>query len=122
MERKALVKYVLSPFMSVVSRQVVENCSLILSINSLLKFKLRVIFSKFLRFTDDTRFLYKEKLKFVLFFFYQPQARDHDKVILKVASQQPLRKSYLRVLFLAPKKTLIFLKCVDLQRYSETNN
>ena len=32
MERKALVKYVLSPFMSVVSRQVVENCSLILSI------------------------------------------------------------------------------------------
>ena len=77
MERKALVKYVLSPFMSVVSRQVVENCS---------------------------------------------QARDHDKVILKVASQQPLRKSYLRVLFLAPKKTLVFLKCVDLQRYSETNN
>ena len=32
MERKDLVKYVLSPFMSVVSRQVVENYSLILSI------------------------------------------------------------------------------------------
>ena len=32
MERKALVKYVLSPFMSVVSRQVVENYSLILFI------------------------------------------------------------------------------------------
>lgn len=45
MERKALVKYVLSPFMSVVSRQVVKNSSLILSIKFSLQIKGKSYFS-----------------------------------------------------------------------------
>ena len=55
---------------------VVENCSLILSIKFSPQIKGKNNFPQVS--SDNIRFLYKEKLKFVLFSFDQPQARDHD--------------------------------------------